>query len=176
MSSASGPAWRVHLGTAAMTCVRFAVARPEDRDPWPLSRVVASVCSLGAERGDRPHAAGAGRGVPIVHRQELTWSGCTLLLEAHRLADSAEVSLELPSWDELTDIVAEELAVWDLVDTVADACDARWGAIGDGEALGAAPELRRHVGVLVRPADSTSFGITRPYLVLERCGLAVLLR
>lgn len=174
--SATDPAWRVHLGTAAMTCVRFAVPRPRDGDPWPLSRVVTSVSALVAARRDRPHAVGSGRGVPILHRQDMSWQGCAVHLEAQRLLDSAEVSVELPAWDELAEQVENEDAVWELVDTIADACAARWGAIGDGEALGEGPDLRRHVGVLVAERDAHGFGAVRTYTVLERSGLAVLLR
>jgi hypothetical protein len=170
------PRWRVHVGTADVTCVRFALAALRDDDPWPLSRVVADVTAAGATRADRPHAAGAGRGVPIIHRQSLEWHGCALHLEAHRLAASAELSMELPSWDELTERIDDEDSVWYLVDIVASACDARWGALGDGEALGEAPDLRLHAGVLVPERDSDSFGITRAYTLLQRSGLAVLLR
>lgn len=170
------PPWRVHVGTAGLTCVRLAVPWPGAGEPWPLSAAMTRATTLGAERDGRPHAAGSGRGVPILHRQAMTWRGCALHLEAQRLVDTAEVTLELPAWDELVERVDTERDVWDLVDTVADACAARWGAIGDGEALGDAPDLRRHTGVLVPPRRAAAFGITRPYRLLERSGLAVLLR
>lgn len=176
MTDTAVPAWRVHLGTADVTCVQFAIPKPRDRDPWPLSAVVAGVATAGGERGDRPHAVGTGRGVPIIHRQEMRWHGCALQLESHVLADSAAVSLELPAWDELVERVESEAFVWDIIDTVADACAARWGAIGDGEALGSQPDLRRHAGLLVQPGDVATFGMTHPYTVLPRSGLAVLLR
>lgn len=176
MSDIAAPAWRVHLGTADATCVRFAIPRPRDQDPWPLSAVVAGVATAGAVRNDRPHAAGAGRGVPIIHRQEMRWQGCPLLLESHVLAGSAELSLELPAWDELVEHVDSEELVWELIDTVADGCDAHWGAIGDGEALGVQPDLRRHAGVLVPSRGLDAFGTTNPYTVLPRSGLTVLLR
>lgn len=176
MIDGNAPAWRVHVGTAGVTCVRFAVPWLHAGDPWPLSAVVAHAGTLGAVRADRPHAAGAGRGVPILHRQAMAWQGCALHLEAQRLDATAEVSLELPPWDELVERVESERDVWDLVDTVAGACTARWGAIGDGEALGDEPDLRRHAGVLVPLHHADGFGITRPYTLLERSGLAVLLR
>ena len=147
-----------------------------DTDPWPLSRAVAEVASLGATRGDRPHAVGSGRGVPIIHRQDMQWRGCDLHLESQLVAGLAEVSMELPAWDELTACIEDEDAVWDVVDTVAAASDARWGALGDGEALGDAPDLRRHAGVLVPECDSSAFGITHTYTVLPKSGLHVLLR
>ena len=168
--------WRVHIGTAGVTCVRFAVGELRDTDPWPLSRAVAEVANLGATRGDRPHAVGSGRGVPIIHRQEMRWRDCDLHLEAQHASGLAEVCVELPAWDELAHCIEDEDAVWDLVDTVAAACDARWGALGDGEALGATPDLRRHIGVLVRERDSHAFGITRTYTVLPKSGLHLLLR
>jgi hypothetical protein len=84
--------------------------------------------------------------------------------------------MELPAWDELSARIEHEDGVWDLVDTVAAACDARWGALGDGEALGDTPDLRRHIGVLVPEREGDSFGITRAYAVLPKSGLAVLLR
>lgn len=176
MDDALRPAWRVHLGTAGITCLRLAVPSPAGRDPWPLSRVVATLAAEGAARVDRPHALGSGRGVPILHRQQMTWRGCDLHLEAQRLQSSAEVSLELPAWDELAESVAAEDMVWGLVDTVAEACDARWGAIGDGEALGDTPDLRRHPAVLVPEREADAFGITRPYAILHKSGLALLLR
>ena len=168
--------WRVHIGTAGVTCVRFAAGALRDTDPWPLSRVVADVVSLGATRGDRPHAVGSGRGVPIIHRQDLRWWDCDLHLEAQVVAGIAEVCMELPAWDELTECIDDENTVWDLVDTVAAACDARWGALGDGEALGDAPDLRRHAGVLVPERDRHAFGITNTYAVLPKSALHLLLR
>lgn len=170
------PAWRVHIGTAGVTSVRFALAPLRDDDPWPLSRVVAEVTAAGATRADRPHGAGSGRGIPIIHRHAMDWHGCELHLEAHRVTGAAEVAMELPSWDELTEHVDNEAAVWDLIDTVAAACDAHWGALGDGEALGDAPDLRRHTGVLVPERNSGAFGMTHPYTLLPRSGLVVLLR
>ena len=170
------PSWRVHIGTAGVTCVRLAAGTLRDTDPWPLSRAVADVASLGATRGDRPHAVGSGRGVPIIHRQDMRWRGCDLHLEAQRVAGLAELSLELPAWDELTERIDDEDCIWELVDTVAAACDARWGTLGDGEALGDAPDLRRHAGVLVRERDSHAFGITHTYAVLPNSALHVLLR
>lgn len=171
-----GPAWRVHIGTAGVTCVRFAAGTLRETDPWPLSRVVADIANAGATYADRPHAVGSGRGVPIIHRQDLEWRDCDLHVEAQHQGGSAEVSMELPPWDELTEKVGEEDAVWDLVDIVATASGAHWGALGDGEALGEAPDLRRHAGVIVPERDSDSFGITRTYTLLPRSGLAVLLR
>ena len=170
------PSWRVHIGTAGVTCIRFAAGTLRESDPWPLSRVVADVASLGATRGDRPHAVGSGRDVPIIHRQEMRWWDCDLHLEAQRVAGLAEVSLEMPPWDELTECIENEELVWELVDTIGAACDARWGALGDGEALGDAPDLRRHAGVLVRQHDSLGFGITHTYTVLPKSALHVLLR
>lgn len=170
------PPWRVHIGTAGVTCVRFALAPARVSDPWPLSRVVAEVLSMGASRADRPHAVGSGRGVPIIHRQDMHWCDSDLHLEARRVDGVADVSMELPAWDELTERVEEEDAVWALVDTVAAACDARWGALGDGEALGEEPDLRRHIGVLVPERDSESFGMTHSYKELPKSGLSVLLR
>lgn len=170
------PSWRVHIGTAGVTCVRFAAGTLRDTDPWPLSRAVADAASMGATRGDRPHAVGSGRGIPTIHRQDMRWRGCDLHLEAQRVAGLAEVSLELPAWDELTERIEDEDTVWDLVDAVAAACDARWGALGDGEALGDAPDLRRHAGVLVQEHDSRMFGITHTYTVLPKSALHVLLR
>ena len=170
------PAWRVHIATAGVTCVRLAAGALRHTDPWPLSRAVADVASLGATRADRPHAVGSGRGVPIIHWQDMWWRGCDLHLEAQRVGGLAEVSLELPAWDELTECIEDEDAVWDLVDTVAAACDARWGGLGDGEALGDAPDLRRHAGVLVQEHDSHVFSITHAYTVLPKSALHVLLR
>ena len=171
-----GPRWRVHIATAGVTCVRLAAGILHASDPWPLTRAVADVVSAGATRTDRPHAVGSGRGVPIIHRQAMQWKGCDCHLEAHLVDGRAEVSLELPAWDELTERVDDEDDVWDLIDIVAAAISARWGALGDGEPLGDTPDLRRHAGILVPERDTDTFRVSPAYTMLQRSGLAVLLR
>ena len=171
-----GPRWRVHIATAGVTCVRFAAGTLRPSDPWPLSRAVADVVNAGATRTDRPHAVGSGRGVPVIHRQAMQWKGCDCHLEAHLVDGRAEVSMELPAWDELVERVDDEDDAWDLIDIVAAASSARWGVLGDGEPLGETPDLRRHAGVLVPERDSGAFGVSHVYTRLQRSGLAVLLR
>lgn len=169
-AASAGIAWRVHLGTTGATCVRLALQPRSASDPWPLSRALAELRAAGATTADRPHALGAGRGIPLLHRQDLTWCGCALHLESLHTPGRTEVALELPPWDELVERLDREDTVWDLVDTVAAACDARHGAIGDGEPLeDGAPDLRHHVGVLLRAH-------ARPYTLLPKSGLVVLLR
>ncbi|MFN2581520.1 MAG: hypothetical protein ABR498_02120 [Candidatus Dormibacteria bacterium] len=170
----ASPRWRVHLGTASSTCVRLRLPTRDDHAPWPLSRVVAELQAMGCARDDRPHALGAGRGMPLIHRQALRWRDMPLHLESHHVGGRDEVSLELPSGDELIDLIDED-ALWDMVDRVAAACDASHGAVGDGEALeDGPPALRRHVGVLI-PAHTLEVRAS-PYTQLPMSGLAVLLR
>lgn len=189
MSVTSPPRWLVHIPTVDTTCVRLACARRGEADPWPLSRVIADLISAGAERAGRPHAAGAGRGIPLIHRQELRWRGCAVLLEAHHAqgGDWDEIALHLPAWMELEEHAECEDAVWDLIDVAAAAAATRFGALGDGEALelGApsgehswAGRLRRHVALLLPAAEATTIhrGTAFSYRTLERAGLRVMLR
>lgn len=180
--------WRVHVATADTTCVRLVTARVAESDPWPLTAVISAVTSLGATRADRPHAVGRGRGIPLIHRQEMIWLGCELVLEAHHhMSGADEVSLALPPWDELCEQVGDEESVWTLVDEVAAAASAEYGAIGDGEALqtpmpAADAEwntlLSRHCGVLVRGDVATrmSRAAAFAYCELPLSGLTVMLR
>jgi hypothetical protein len=174
------PAWRVHLNTPGETCVRFRLPSVDDRDPWPLSRVVAELSACGARRADRPHAVGGGRGVPLIHRQAMEWRGCPLHLEAQHLSDIGfdEVALTLPSWDELSDRVDDEDALWQLIDVVAVASGASWGVIGDGEtAVEDQPDVRRHAGVVVPESRATiAPAAGARYATLPQSGLVVLLR
>jgi hypothetical protein len=183
--TAAAPAWRVHLPTADTTCVTLLCARRGDADPWPLARPLAELMALGAVRDDRPHAVGAGRGIPIMHRQALHLDGIDIELASVRgLAGDDEVTLSLPPWDELIAAAADEDAVWEIVDIVAAGCGGRVGSIGDGEAMTLAEAgetldadalLRRHVGVLLQDLERTP-AATHVYRLLPRSGLAVILR
>ncbi|MBV9525448.1 MAG: hypothetical protein JOZ46_06500 [Candidatus Dormibacteraeota bacterium] len=181
------PAWSVHVPLVGATSVRFAIPRADEDDPWPLSRALTELQRMGAEREGSPRALGAGRGVPLVHSQELRWHGVTLVLEALHVQGGAfdEVILGLPAWDELEQALPSEEELWTLVDTVAAACEARHGALGDGEAfLLDTPEdeaawqrrLARHTGLLVTEPPSTFAATACPYRTLPRSGLTVLLR
>ncbi len=145
---------------------------------------------VGAAPAGRPHAAGAGRGVPLIQRQALSWEGCDLLLEAHHARDATtpdEVSLTLPPWDELQQRAASEDDVWRLIDATTAACAARFGAIGDGEAMELlspadcddwVSRARRHTGLLLRAGDAAHVPATvaSGYRELPVSGLVVLLR
>lgn len=187
VDASAAPAWRVHVPLVDATSVRFAVPRAEERDPWPLSRALTELQRMGAEREGTPRALGAGRGIPLVHSQELRWQGCTVVLEAHhvRLGQFDEVILGLPAWDELETSLPSEDMLWELVDTVAEACVARHGALGDGEAfILEAPaddatwqrRLARHTGLLAELEPALFAGLAAPYLTLPRSGLTVFLR
>jgi len=185
---ATQPRWRVHLPTADQTCVRLALPRLGERDPWPLARVLAELASLGGRPTERTRALGSGRGTPVIASSELRWHGCPLAVESfHDVGGGAgELAISAPSWDELTALLPGEDAYWELIDTAAMAAGARYGAVVDGEPLEteepagvAAWEemVRRHLGVLARPG---SFGagpaLAAPYRELPLSGLAVLLR
>jgi hypothetical protein len=159
MSTAVAGRWTVHLGTAGVTEVQLACSPRRDDDPWLLSRALNDLLALGLQRADRPHAVGAGSGQPILHRQSLRFGGCEVELRAQHLRDgSDEVTLTLPSWDELISMIGDEDQLWEWCDAVAVACDAAYGVIGDGEPLqrvasedvaGLTSLLRRHLGLLL---------------------------
>ncbi len=182
------PAWSVRLGTAGCTCVRFICRRSRDDDPWPLTRVINELRAAGASMAERPRALGSGRGIPLIHSQVMAWCGTTLELEAHHLHDDGgdEISVTLPSWDELMGVVPHEDEVWEMLDIVTAGIMPRFGIIGDGEPAGALrcetsddlrALLRRHTGVLVA---EYSPGLTAAeacrYRELPRSGAIVLLR
>lgn len=182
------PAWTVHIGTAACTCVRYVCEPPRDGDPWPLTRVISDLATLGARPADRPRALGSGRGIPLVHSQQMTWAGCQLELEAHHLRDDGadEISLMLPSWDELAGALEREDDVWEIVDTVAAACSPRFGIVGAGESIGALhcdsdTDVRRlmsrHAGIVIHEFDTPApSAIVAHYRELPRSGMSVFLR
>jgi hypothetical protein len=173
--------------TADATCVQLACGRRDDRDPWPASAVVAALLRFGAERTDRPHATGAGRGIPILFTQRLRLGECDIEVHAVHAGHAAdEVTLTLPSWDELCGQLDGESAFWDLCDTAAAACDAQFGCIGDGAALPQMDEgrlpgwqelLRTHPGALLaddhQPDLRSSAAV---YRMLPDSGLCVVLR
>lgn len=139
--------------------------------------VLTELFEQGAVRVDRPHAVGAGRGAPLIHRQALRWRGVEIHLCAERHGGVDEISLELPPWDELVEQIDDEDDLWTLIDSVAATCDAQHGAIGDGEPLEDDPlDPRRHVGLIVVERDSGAVPLAAPYTVLPRSGLCVLLR
>ncbi|MHB8490436.1 MAG: hypothetical protein ACYDCS_14140 [Candidatus Dormibacteria bacterium] len=181
------PAWSVHLGTAACTCFRFVYEPLRDSDPWPLTRVISDLRARGARPVNRPRALGSGRGIPLIHAQEMMWSGCHLELEAHHLRDHGadEISLMLPAWDELLATVEREDDLWDTVDTVAAASAPRFGIVGDGESIIAlhcdsATDVRRllhrHVGVMLHDDAEAGSKAASRYRELPRSGMIVLLR
>jgi hypothetical protein len=182
MTTHTAPAWAVHLPTTDTTCVRLALPRRTGHEPWPFTLAVTELTRLGATPVERFRSLGAGRGDPLIASQDLTWQGHPLRLEAVTLRDgAAEVALDLPPWDELTAGEATEAMLWDLVDALAAAVDARHGAIGDGEPLSPLDPLdaalRRHLVVLAPAVLASSAGwLAADYLELPRSGLHVLLR
>jgi hypothetical protein len=182
------PPWSAHLGTAGCTCIRFTCERARDGDPWLLSRVVSELVATGAAMAERPRAIGRGHGMPLVHSQAMTWCGTTLELESHHLRDGGddEVSVLLPSWDELAVVVPEEDALWEMLDLVAAAIIPRFGIIGDGESIGATrcesaadmrALLRRHIGVLAHTYSLSGPMIEASvYRALPRSGLTAVIR
>ena len=163
------PTWSVHLPTVDRTCVRLALRPRSAGDPWPFTLALSALSRLGASapEGERFRSLGAGRGVPLLASQELTWQGCALHLEAATHRDgSGEVVLELPPWDELTASAASEAELWELVDAVATAVDAVHGTVGDGEA-----QL-----VTTAAAQGDQGWLAADYRELPLSGLHVLLR
>lgn len=181
------PAWSVHLGTAGCTCIRFTSDRARDGDPWLLSRVVSELVATGASMAERPRALGSGHGMPLIHSQVMSWCGTTIEFEAHHLRDGDdEVSVTLPEWDELVDVVPGEDSVWEMLDLVAAAIMPRFGIVGDGEPIGPTrcetaadlrALLRRHIGVIA-PAYSSLLSLTdaSAYRELPRSGMIAMIR
>jgi hypothetical protein len=158
--------------------------RVEEGAPWPLTRVLTALGACTVERIGVARALGDRRGVPLVHSQELRWHEHALLLEARHGRDGVdEISLELPPWDDLMATVADE-EVWRLIDIVADAADAHFGSIGDGEppetvlpddSAMLRTQLRRHLALLLPEwtgEDVAEAGAT-PARVLGSSGLVV---
>lgn len=182
MSAPALPAWSVHLPTAGATVVRLALRARGPRDPWPFMEAITELGRLGARATEqRFRSVGAGRGHPLIASQELAWRGLPLHFETVALGSAGgqtEASLELPSWDELVAAPdATEEALWDLVDTLAAVTGAVYGAIGDGEALAAPPDLAHHAALLVSAAGAGAAGWhAADYRELPLSGLHVLLR
>ncbi|HKR99948.1 MAG TPA: hypothetical protein VJU79_10595 [Candidatus Dormibacteraeota bacterium] len=185
---AATPPWMVHVSTVGMTVIRLVSRRSEGGEGWPLPRLLSELSALGVTREGAPRAVGSGAGAPLIHSAELRWQGCALHAEARVLEDAGvtELTLELPSWDELSEAVAHEDELWSLVDVAASCAEAEHGCLGDGEALEPQPPLdphelmlrcARHPGVLVseRMGDAVSPRIAMPYRALYRSGLVVLL-
>jgi hypothetical protein len=185
MSTATAPAWRVHLPTALETRVR-SWARADPAGPWPSARAVSALLAEGATRAGRPRAVGAGRGLPLVAAQPLRWAGLELEVECRAAGDGlVECDLAAPPWDGIAAADATEDGWWELVDAFLAAVDARHGAIVDGEAVDPVEpsaeslraRLRRHLALLVPEHLATAAGADAAvYRTLPRSGRAVLLR
>ena len=177
--------WRVHLGTVESTTLRLACGRLEDGGPWPLSRALAELARLGLRPEGRFRSLGRGRGTPLLHAQDAVWQDSPVHLESRTDRDgTTEVSLELPSGDELGAATVSEDALWALVDTLAEAVDARFGVLGDGLGLDAVALSERArtarlpdacIGVLLPEDGARPSGLAR-YHRLDRCGLIIWLR
>jgi hypothetical protein len=189
MSDGAIPTWSVHLGTAGCTCIRFTCERARDGDPWPLSRVVSELVAItGASLAERPRALGSGHGMPLVHSQAMSWCGTVLELEAHHLRDEEgdDVSVTLPTWDELIAVVPHEDDVWEMLDIVATAITPRFGIIGDGAAIGVSrcetpADLRvllsRHTGIITHAYSAQlPAALATPYRELPRSGMRAFIR
>ena len=148
----------VELPSAGQTVVSLVLRPVAEGGPWPLTRVLTALGVFDVERVGVARALGDRRGVPLVHSQELRWRNQALFVEARHGRDGIdELCLELPPWDDLVRDVDDE-EVWGLIDTVAVACDAQFGSIGDGEppemVLPDDPsslraQLRRHLALLL---------------------------
>jgi hypothetical protein len=175
--------WRVHIGTAGATWVRLAVPPSPAGAPWTVARAVDALRDLGAEPEGRPDVLGCGRGEPLLARHDLVWRSLPVHLECRRNRDGwGEVALELPPWDELVaSSEVDETSVWELVDALAAAVDARHGGLGDEDAVIPEKEYgtgRRLVGRLVREeaAERSDAGGWSRHAELAASRLNVLLR
>ncbi len=112
--------------------------------------------------GDR-YAAGRRRGAPLLLGEPLLWNGAPLIAEAVELEQGlvGEVTLRLPPWAEMADLIPEE-QLWAVTDRLAAEFRASCGVVSDGRAVGY-PDLsqpavtagrlqRLHLGVLLPPA------------------------
>lgn len=181
------PRWDVSIPTVVET--RIVLAAPPG-GPWALSRVLSELAHHGLRPRERFRSLGSGRGVPLVHSQEVSWRGLDAELEAISSRDRSqpvEVSLTLPP--HRTIVEAEDVSeadLWGLMDAMAAAVDARHGALVDGEPLDLRlPEgarawderFRRHLGLLVPDAVAELWRPARfPYRALERSRLLLVLR
>jgi hypothetical protein len=159
-----------------------------DSDPWPSSRVLTELQRRGADRAGPPRALGRGRGTPLIFSQELRWHGLDLGLEFQRHRDGRGdwLCLTLPPWDALVTALAAEELLWELVDACAAACGARYGSLGDGEALEPQPvgagswdaSISRHIGLLLPETAARTLRreLAAAYRVLPESDLTVVLR
>ncbi|MHB8719686.1 MAG: hypothetical protein ACYDAC_12480 [Candidatus Dormibacteria bacterium] len=171
------------LATAGLSVISLVLRPVGPRGPWPLTTSLTALADV--ERDGIARALGDRHGIPLIHSAQLRWRGLQVTLEArHAEGGPDEMTVELPSWDELDDAGAGAGA-WDLVDRVAVAADAVFGSAGDGEApLAALPESgvglrragRRHLALLLpgwMVADAQGAGL-RHHGNLPGSGLAVL--
>jgi hypothetical protein len=192
--AASGPAapdpqWSCCLPTTGETTISLSVLQAPG--PWIGARaraVLGGPPRVTADPGRERYAVGGGRGTPQLHGEPLIWLGCPAWLEvcAPTREPRAEVTLRLPPWQELSQVVAEA-ELWDVADVLAFDLGSDLGVVDDGATVGFPEEveqpgwalelLQSHLGVIVRsPALGRLDEGRTPYLKLPRSGLHLVLR
>ena len=187
--AAPEPRWSCCLSTAGETTVSLSVLTTAG--PWIGARARAA---LGGSPRVTPdplrerYALGGGRGTPQIHGEPLIWLGCPVWLEVCAPVNErrAEVTLRLPPWQELSQVVAEA-DLWEVADRLALDLGSDLGVVDDGatvgfpeaeDAPGQAPRLlQSHLGVIVPSAALGDLGRGRaPYRELPQSGLLLVLR
>lgn len=182
-------AWSVCLPTADETTVSLCCPL-EPGSPWLAGRALDIFRQSGGVEPDpsrQRYVTGTRRDAPLILGEPLLWRGMPATLEACQVDDggTGEVTVRLPPWSELAQVVAER-ELWQLTDSLAEEFSARCGVVSDGARVGYpdlsrprawGPKLQReHLGVIVSPAW---MGFLRRgsgvYLELPRCELLVVL-
>lgn len=180
--------WRVHIPTAAETCLRVRCGQGASGGGWPLPRALVELGRLGLQPTERFRSLGAGRGRPLLHSQEAEWRGLPAHIESVVSERGAvvEAALALPGMDQMVEEV-DEASWWELADTFCAAVDAVHGAVVDGEPLEMEPpdgaegwrrRLGDHLALLVPDAvPEAAWGPAGAvYTSLPMSRLAVVLR
>ena len=188
-SAAPEPRWSCCLPTTGETTLSLSVLRTAG--PWIGARARASLGGPPRVTADplrERYAIGGGRGTPQIHGEPLVWLGCPAWLEVCAPAGErrAEVTLRLPPWQELSQVVAEE-DLWEVADLLALDLGSDLGVVDDGATVGF-PEvetrpgrarrlLHAHLGIIVQSTALGDLGSSRtPYRELPRSGLLLVLR
>ncbi|MGC8474123.1 MAG: hypothetical protein ACP5PW_06935 [Candidatus Dormibacteria bacterium] len=187
--AAPEPRWSCCLPTTGETTVSLSVLTTTG--PWIGARARAALGGPPRVTADplrERYALGGGRGTPQIHGEPLVWLGCPVWLEVCAPANEprAEVTLRLPPWQELSQMVAEA-DLWEVADLLALDLGSDLGVVDDGATVGfpeaeAAPGgalrlLRSHLGIIVRSAALGDLGSGyAPYRELPHSGLLLVLR
>lgn len=158
--------------------------RPGARTGAAFSEGLGQLRAGGLAPVGRFRSLGSGKGEPLTASHTLTAAGLEFEFEVLVGGGVREAAFTAPGWTELQQALDED-SWWNLVDRLAAAVGARFGALGDGEAL--APELPssasgwnvlmwRHMGILVPRLLEPDLQMAQLYRMLPQSHLQLFLR